>query len=209
MTYAPQIATALRAIAPGGKLLQDEVTHIDALAALWDARAQPTRAPNDPPWITVARSLIGQREVPGPANNNWIAQGWARLGAGWFNADSVPWCGFFVAHCLQAAGLTYPGRGEFARALRWATWGSACPRPVNGAIGVKSRQGGGHVFFIVGETPDRTHYKALGGNQSNMVSIVDIPKSVVTAIRWPEGAVPPALEPLPIMPAGTVSGSEA
>lgn len=209
MSHAANIATALRAIAPGGKLLQAEVSHIDAIAALWEARVQPMRTSAEPAWITTARSLIGQREVPGPANNNWIAKGWARLGAGWFNADSVPWCGYFIAHCLDAAGLTYPGRGEFARALRWATWGTACPRATVGAIGVKTRQGGGHVFFIVGETPDRRFYKALGGNQSNMVSIVDIPKDVVTAIRWPDGAPPTDFPALPILPAGTISGSEA
>ena len=213
MSHAARIATALRDIAPDGKLQQAEIPHIDAIAALWESRSPAASVPaptsGDPPWITVARSLIGQREIVGPQHNSWIANGWGALGARWFNDDETPWCGFFVAHCLQKAGLPYPGRGEFARALRWATWGTPCPRATLGAIGVKSRQGGGHVFFIVGETPDRTHYKALGGNQKNMVSIVDIPKSVVTAIRWPQGAAPTQCPPLPVLPPGTVSGSEA
>jgi uncharacterized protein (TIGR02594 family) len=161
---------------------------------------------NDPPWLPPARALIGTREIPGPASNAAIVAWWARLHAPWFNADSVPWCGLFVAHCLDAAGLPYPGGGAFARALRWATWGVPVTARL-GAIGVKARQGGGHVFFIVGETPDGRFFKALGGNQGDRVSIVDIPKAAVVAIRWPQGAVPGDAV-LPIMPAGTVSQKE-
>lgn len=161
---------------------------------------------NEPKWITAARALIGTREIPGPANNSMIVSWWAKLHAPWFNADSVPWCGLLIAHCLDAAGLPYPGKGEFARALRWKTWGTPVSARL-GAIGVKARVGGGHVFFIVGETPDKRYYKALGGNQSDMVSIVDIPKSAVVAIRWPEGAAPGDAA-LPVLPAGRVSERE-
>lgn len=160
-----------------------------------------------PPWLPIARSLIGTREIPGPASNSLIVSWWAKLHAPWFNDDATPWCGLFVAHCLDAAGLPYPDKGSFARALRWATWGTPTPARV-GAIGVKSRAGGGHVFFIVGETPDKRFFKALGGNQGDMVSIVDIPKADVIAIRWPQGAAPGDIG-LPVVPAGKVSGSEA
>lgn len=214
-TQAEIIAGALRAVAPRGKLLAEDVPIVNQLATLWAQRLVDDPAGGvggaavlDPRWVVEARKMIGQREIPGPSDNSWISQGWAKLGAGWFNDDETPWCGFFVAYCLSAAGLPYPGKGEFARALRWASWGVASA-PRLGAIGVKSRQGGGHVFFIVGETPDRRFFKALGGNQGNMVSIVDIAKSAVTAIRWPEGT--PAANPiaLPVMPAGTVNASEA
>ncbi|MCJ8159903.1 TIGR02594 family protein [Sphingomonas sp. LaA6.9] len=162
---------------------------------------------NDPQWIRVARPLIGQREIPGPQHNGWIAKGWARLGAGWFNDDETPWCGFFVAHCMDAAGLPYPAKGEFARAAAWASYGIACPAQL-GAIGVKKRDGGNHVFFIVGETPDKRFFKALGGNQSNRVNVMDIAKSDVYAIRWP-ASMPLAGIALPVMPAGTISRNEA
>jgi uncharacterized protein (TIGR02594 family) len=216
MTQAARIADALRPIAPGGKLLAGDVPLINELAALWEKRlpASPatpaTPAPpagGEPSWITAGRKLIGTREIPGPQNNSWIAKGWARLGAPWFNDDETPWCGYFVANCLDAVGLPYPSKGEFARALRWQTWGDPIA-PRLGAIGVKVRKGGGHVFFLVGETPDRRFFKALGGNQGNCVSIVDIDKADVKAIRWPVGAAPVSL-PLPILPAGTVSRSEA
>jgi uncharacterized protein (TIGR02594 family) len=161
----------------------------------------------EPSWIIAARGLIGTREIPGPASNSTIVAWWAKLHAPWFNNDGVPWCGLFVAHCLDAVGLPYPGKGAFARALRWATWGMPVSARL-GAIGVKSRKGGGHVFFIVGETADKRFFKALGGNQGDRVSIVDVRKSDVIAIRWPQGAVPGAAV-LPVMPVGAVSGKEA
>lgn len=206
------LTDAARAVAPFNPakgrrtLFQPEVDKLLEVGALMYKRevAEPG---SDPPWIAEARRLIGQREIPGPANNSWIADGWARLGAGWFNDDATPWCGFFVAHCLEHAGLPYPGRGMFARALSWADYGVECP-PRLGAIGVKKRKGGGHVFFIVGETPDGRYYKALGGNQSDAVSIVDIAKADTIAVRWPSGAAP-SRGGLPVLAAGTISRSEA
>jgi uncharacterized protein (TIGR02594 family) len=213
MTQADRIAAALRPLAPRGALKADEIPLINALGEAWDRRLRidPAGGPgvivNDPAWIVEARKRLGEREIVGPQNNGWIAQGWARLGASWFNNDETPWCGYFVAHCLNAAGLPFPGKGEFARALRWATWGTAVT-PRLGAIGVKSRKGGGHVFFLVGVTADGQRYKALGGNQGNCVSIIDIAKADVAAIRWPQGAPETAIN-LPIMPAGTIGASEA
>lgn len=208
MTTADKIANALRKIAPEGKLLTPDVPHINALAANWDARPGVQATTADPEWIAIARAKIGQREIKGPKHNGWIAKGWARLGAGWYNDDETPWCGFFVADCLDLAGLSYPK--NFPSAASFKTYGTACPAQL-GAIGVKARKGGNHVFFIVGETPDKLFYKALGGNQSNMVNIVDIRKTDVDAIRWPAGVPIPTRSAmrLPVLPAGTISASEA
>jgi uncharacterized protein (TIGR02594 family) len=162
----------------------------------------------EPAWITNARSKIGRAEIVGPKHNNWIAAGWARLGVKWFNDDETPWCGYFVADCLNDVGLTYPK--NFPSAASFTTYGTACPAQI-GAIGVKARKGGNHVFFIVGQTADGIYYKALGGNQGNRVSIIDIRKDQVNFIRWPAGAAMPARpdQKLPILPAGTTSVSEA
>jgi uncharacterized protein (TIGR02594 family) len=213
MTTADTIATALRPIAPGGKLKPSDIPLIDQLASMWDARLvaavsdvrqNRTTADGEPAWLVEARKLVGTREIPGPQHNSWIAKGWARLGAGWFNDDETPWCGLFAAHCMEAAGQPYPGKGMFARAKSWAAWGKEC-QPRLGCVAVFGRQGGGHVGFAVGQSA--THLYVLGGNQSNAVNIMPIAKSRLLATRWPAGL---ALSdtPLPRMAGGTVSGNE-
>lgn len=209
VTTADKIAGALRPIAPQGKLLANDVPLINQLAAQWDARATTALTPvttTDPKWITAARSKMGEKEIPGSKNNPWIVSNWQRLGAKWYNDDETPWCGNFAAWALDAAGLTYPK--NFPAAASFKTYGTACAAQV-GAIGVKSRKGGNHVFFIVGQTPDKMYYKALGGNQSDAVNIMDILKTDVDDIRWPAGVPVPATPYLPIMPKGKISVNEA
>jgi uncharacterized protein (TIGR02594 family) len=183
----------------GTPLTQEHVRTVNAIMY------PPKQPETGLPWLEAAKSKIGQKEIPGPRHNNWIAAGWAKLGAGWFKDDETPWCGFFVAWALQQAGLTYPK--NFPAAASFRDYGTAC-RPQVGAIAVKTRKGGNHVFFIVGETPDKRYFKALGGNQSNEVSIVDILKTSVDAIRWPAGT-PLLVTGLPTLPAGKLSDSEA
>ena len=203
------IAKTLRTIAPEGKLLANDVPLINQLAAQWKARSTTAMTPvttTEPAWIIAARSKIGQKEVIGSKHNPWISTGWQRLGVSWFNDDETPWCGFFAAWALAEAGLTYPK--EFPRAASYKTYGVPCAAQV-GAIGVKSRKGGNHVFFIVGQTPDKMFYKCLGGNQGNAVNIMDILKTDVDDIRWPANVAVPGTPYLPIMPKGTVSVNEA
>lgn len=145
----------------------------------------------DPAWLLAARALIGTREAAGGANNASI-MGWAKL-LGLkvlgivYNADSVPWCGLFVAHCLRVAGVDLAAMKVGVRAKAWATWGSAiaADRLAPGAILVFDRAGGGHVAFYVGE--DALYYHVLGGNQGDSVSIMRLAKSRCVARRWPKG----------------------
>jgi len=147
-----------------------------------------TTAP-EPPWLLYARTLVGTHEAAGPANSATIL-GWAKaLGARivgmLYNADSVPWCGLFVATCFEHARIE-PATIA-VRAKSWATWGLNL-RPEHlapGAVLVFDRKGGGHVGFYLGE--DATSYHVLGGNQSDAVSIARLPKTRCIASRWPEG----------------------
>ncbi len=173
-----------------------------AIAGRW----RPTLGQMDEPaWMAVARKLIGTREIPGPAHTSFIAKGWARLGAAWFNDDETPWCGLFVAHCIDAAGLEYPGKGSFARAKAWLDWGRDCP-PVLGAIVVFGRNGGGHVGFLAGESA--TNYYVLGGNQGNAVNIAPIAKARALGCRWP-ATLPHLTSSLPRLAGGKLSENEA
>ena len=144
---------------------------------------------SEPAWLRHARSLLGTREAPGAANSPTI-MGWAKklgtkvLGI-LYNADSVPWCGIFVAICLTEDGITAPPLA--VRATSWASWGQSIrpERLAPGAILVFSRRGGGHVGFYVGE--DAVAYHILGGNQNDAVTITRIVKSRCIARRWPPG----------------------
>lgn len=160
-----------------------------------------------PPWLAAGMTKIGEREVKGPTHNPWIVNTWARLGAGWFKDDETPWCGLFIGWCIAEAGLPVPKGGTFARAGAWATWGVPC-LPQLGAIGVKGRVGGNHVFMLAGITEDGKHFLALGGNQNDGVSIAPIPVHEVYAVRWPSG-VTQLHRDLPIMAKTTTAAREA
>jgi uncharacterized protein (TIGR02594 family) len=100
-----------------------------------------------------------------------------------YNADSVPWCGVFVAKCLDEVGITSP---PFAvRAKAWADWGAnlRAERLAPGAVRVFERPGGGHVGFNVAEDADAYH--VLGGNQGDSVSVARLTKERCIARRWP------------------------
>lgn len=199
------IFVAVRTARNGRAFTQMEVGALDnILDALEVPRAgQAPVARGEPRWMQEARARIGEREISGPKHNRWIAEGWKRLGAGWFTDDETPWCGLFVAHCIEAAGLPFPKM--FPRALAWSTWGKACP-PAVGAVVTFKRQGGGHVGFLVGE--DAKNFYVLGGNQSNMVNIQPIAKSRMDAIRWPVSLALPEAG-LPRMTGGVISTNEA
>lgn len=144
----------------------------------------------EPPWLNHARQLIGTTEAAGEANNPAILD-WAKREGGWierfYRADSIPWCGLFVGHCLLEAGISGP-RNPLS-ALAWADWGEAVPVAEReaGCVVVFTRQGGGHVGFYVGEDPDGSALHVLGGNQSDAVSMARISTARLHAVRWPSG----------------------
>ena len=156
----------------------------------------------DPAWLAAARTRLGTREAPGPANSATIL-GWAkRLGTRVlgmiYNADSVPWCGVFVASSLAEADIK--AAPIAVRAKAWTTWGQALrpERLAPGAVLVFEREGGGHVGFYVGE--DAIAYHVLGGNQGDAVTIARIAKARCIARRWPTGR--PVIGKPVMLPAG-------
>lgn len=166
-----------------------------------------------PPWIDHAFRHVGLREIPGKRDNPIIVK-WLKELKAWWAEDDTPWCGTFIAHCLKESGLTVPK--HWYRAKAYASYGTpvvkvAASIPL-GSIAVKSRRGGGHVFFPVARSQDGKTIYGLGGNQSNMVNIVAFPLSVIDDVRWPPYSMnPPTL--LPIATAAEIgaynAGSEA
>lgn len=165
---------------------------------------------HDPAWLEHARKLLGTHEAPGAANSPVIL-GWAKaldphaLGIA-YDADSLPWCGLFAAHCLAAAHVAPPPIA--VRASAWASWGQDLrpDRLAPGAVLVLQRPGGGHVGFYLGE--DARSYCVLGGNQSDAVSIARIAKARCIARRWPAGE-PVLGRPRHLAAAALVSRNEA
>lgn len=160
-----------------------------------------------PLWLKIARNFIGLKEAPGPANNP-VIMGWAanlgiRILGIVYTADSVPWCGLYMAHVMRAAGLMPPKIA--VRAAAWATWGVACT-PCPGAVLVRKRPGGHHVCLYERETT--THYCVVGGNQSDAVTETWMPKSEFIASRWPDPLIPLGA-PVVVATRGASAGSMA
>lgn len=163
---------------------------------------------NDPKWVVEAKKHIGQKEIAGPSSNSWIKNMWLSLkGGAWFwktygNDDSkLPWCGAFCARVFDALGMKYAN--NYASAKAWLNWGRKVPVCL-GAVAVKSRQGGGHVAFIVGRTRDG-YLVGLGGNQGDAVSYARYKPADFEGFRYPDGELPEAygFDSLPLL---TVTG---
>lgn len=135
----------------------------------------------DPKWITIAKSYEGVKEIPGTRHNQVIL-GWLKELKSWFTDDETPWCGTFVAHCLKNADRDIPK--NWFRAKEWLSAGTAIPKPAYGCVVVFSRNGGGHVGFVVGED-EKGNLMVLGGNQSNQVCVSAFPKLRVLGYIWP------------------------
>lgn len=157
-------------------------------------------------WIAAARKHIGVREVPGPKNSTVIA-GWLTKLKAWWSDDETPWCGTFAATCLTEAGLTPPK--DWYRATAWLALPVSLPRPAYGCIVVFTRQGGGHVGFVVGK--DKAgNLMVLGGNQGDAVNIRPFALSRVAGYRWPSAYPAAGRFVLPVLDSdGKLSDNEA
>jgi len=143
-----------------------------------------TPAP-EPPWMVVAKAEIGQAEVSGAKANPRIleyfksAKFWGTDDSGGANA----WCASFVAWVMEQSG--YKGIPGAYRAKSWAAFGKPIKDPVYGAIGIKTRGGGGHVAFVVGKSADGRSLYMLGGNQDDALNIKKYPLGVWKSFHLP------------------------
>lgn len=151
----------------------------------------------EPPWLTIARGMIGTIEGPGPSNNPRVVDFYEEAGHAEIKSDAVPWCAAFVGACLKRAGVK--GSGSLA-ARSYEAWGQPLKKPILGCVAVKKRGGSGwqgHVGFVVGASPTKTII-LLGGNQGDKVSVASFKRSEFTAFRWPANiGIPTPPLPLP------------
>ena len=158
---------------------------------------------SEPKWLTEARRYIGEREIKGAQHNPLIVQMWADIHRRGIDNDETPWCAAFVGAVLEHTGIKST---RFESAGSYLGWGSQLPQPSLGCVVVFTREGGGHVGFVVGQN-ERGDLMVLGGNQSDAVNIRSFPRSRVSGYRWPVG-VPDSSQALPIL-SGKKSTSEA
>ena len=132
-------------------------------------------------WIDEARKFIGLREVKGGQHNAEILQMWRDIKRGGIKDDETPWCAAFVGAMLERAGIR---SSRFESARSYLSWGMQLPEPVPGCVVVFTRDGGGHVGFVIGQ--DKAgNLLVLGGNQSDEVNVRAFPRSRVAGYRWP------------------------
>lgn len=177
-----------------------------------------------PRLLTEALKLYGVLEAPGAANNPvilaWadeVAQlgtAYARWAGGWYEDDSIPWCGLFMAVVAKRANTA--GRKDrappekYLSAASWASFGVAVPiaKAMLGDVLVFVRSGGGHVGIYVGE--DAGAFHVLGGNQSDRVNVTRIDKRRATACRRvPYLQAPENVRKVQLAATGALSRNEA
>lgn len=142
-----------------------------------------------PRHLLKAVELYGVTEKVGSANNP-VIMGWAKeVGLDKdYTADSIPWCGLFVAVIMWRAGR--PVVDSPLWALNWNNFGVRVTTPMLGDVLTFTRNGGGHVGLYIGQ--DSTAYHVLGGNQGNKVCVSRIAKSRLSQARRPQYNSQPA-----------------
>ena len=162
-----------------------------------------------PRMIAEALKLHGAAEIAGPRDCPTIMAWAAEVGgdvARAYGADSIPWCGLFMAVVARRAGKQAPSAPLWA--LNWASFGNFAPIPMLGDVLVFRRGGGGHVALYVGE--DDATYHVLGGNQSDRVCFARLARSRLHAARRPAYRVAPAsVLPFRLAAGGVLSMNEA
>lgn len=134
-----------------------------------------------PNWVKTAMKEIGTREIHGKKHSDRVLE--YHSVSGGYSEDEVPWCGSFVNWVLINSHIIDTVRIP-ARAKSWLGFGVSSEIPIIGSIAVKSRNGGGHVCFVVGKDKNGNLY-CIGGNQSDEVNIRLYPRGSFIDFRVP------------------------
>ena len=158
----------------------------------------------EPAWLIEARKNLGVKETKGGVHTSEVLKYWQDIKRGGIKDDETPWCAAFVGAMLERVGVKST---RFESAKSYLDWGQLLALPVVGCIVIFTREGGGHVGFVVGRDT-KGNLLVLGGNQGDEVNIRSFPVSRVTGYRWPIDRPIPK-EPLPTLSAAQLSKTEA
>lgn len=159
---------------------------------------------SEPVWLVEARKNIGVQETKGGIHTPEVLKYWKDIRRGGIKDDETPWCAAFVGAMLERSGVKST---RFESAKSYLDWGQLLALPVVGCIVIFTREGGGHVGFVVGRDA-KGNLLVLGGNQGDEVNIKTFPVSRVTGYRWPIDRTIPT-KPLPTLGAAQLSKTEA
>ncbi|ECA8972941.1 TIGR02594 family protein [Salmonella enterica subsp. enterica serovar Omuna] len=157
-----------------------------------------------PKWIIEAEKYIGEKEIKGQQHNPLIVEMFHKIKRSGIKNDETPWCAAFVGSVLERVGIKST---RFESAKSYLGWGGQLLQPMYGCVVVLTRDGGGHVGFVVGQSVNGD-LQILGGNQSDAVNIRSFPRSRVSGYRWPAG-VPDLPQVLPVLADSGKSVSES
>lgn len=130
-----------------------------------------------------ALSYVGLKEDTSKIEHNpEILKFFELIGHKWVKDDETAWCAAFVNACLVMNNYEQTGK---LTARSFLNYGEKVEKPTQGDIVVFWRSSRhswkGHVGFYVSE--DENNIYCLGGNQSNMVSVVAYPKGRLLEYR--------------------------
>lgn len=194
---------AAAGIAADGMVGPITATYLDAVKLTTDSPRVPLPSVlKVAPWLARMRALTGTKEIPGAKSNPLILSWKAELigrypklrpNLDWYVNDDTPWCGYGEGYCVGCCEPGYEPPLQLLRALAWADWGQDLKGiPVQGAIAVKSRKGGGHVTTVEGVSADGRIVWCRGANQSDMINVAEYKHADFLTYRWPTGAPLPA-----------------
>lgn len=136
------------------------------------------------PWLDIAVSLIGTKEIPGKKNNPKILEMYPEAGDSKITSENVPWCSAFVCYCLSKAGYRDT---DSLLARSYLKYGVACD-PQKGAIAIFPR-GNDPTFGHVGIVDD--YHEAtdtvwlVSGNEGDAVKRSPYPRKKALGFRMP------------------------
>ena len=139
------------------------------------------------PWMEIARSKLGEHEIPGPEANAFIVECLesTTLDRQEAESDETAWCSAFANWCMEQAGIKGT---DSAWARSWLNWGRE-PESENewpGCVCILERgPSSGHVGFLNNWSTEEGWVELLAGNQGDAVSIARFPMSRVLGYRVP------------------------
>lgn len=146
------------------------------------------------PWMKVAESYLGQKEISGSKHNPVIVKFFAEAGHPEIKNDDTAWCSAFTNAVMYESG--WQGTKNLL-ARSWLKWinGDSVSTPRFGDIVIFSRGSDptfGHVAFF--ERWDDNWVYVLGGNQGRVgaVTRTRISRSKLLGFRRPKAKPTPA-----------------